>query len=106
PRRGLEQGRVELNDTRARLGLPPLDRVHGGISDRLALVATLPQLEYPRTWPAHVHVAGPLFFELPSEDVAVPEGDEPLVLVAPSTVHDPSGRLLLSALAALADEPV
>jgi len=103
---GLEQGRRELNETRARLGLASLDRVHGGISDRLALVATLPQLEYPRTWPAHVHVVGPLFFELPSEDVAVPEGEEPLVLVAPSTVHDPDARLLRSALAALADEPV
>ncbi|HWV87933.1 MAG TPA: glycosyltransferase, partial [Capillimicrobium sp.] len=41
--RGLELGRRELNETRARLGLPALDRVHGGISDRLALVATFPQ---------------------------------------------------------------
>ncbi len=32
--KGLEQGRGELNDTRARLGLGPLDRVHGGISPR------------------------------------------------------------------------
>src|SRR3712207_4571235 len=54
-RSGLEQGRVELNETRGRLGLPALERVHGGISDRLALVATFPQLEYPRTWPAHAH---------------------------------------------------
>jgi len=29
---GLERGRLELNDTRARLGLPPLAHVHGGIS--------------------------------------------------------------------------
>jgi len=105
-RAGLEQGRVELNETRSRLGLAPLDRVHGGISDRLALVATLPQLEYPRAWPSHVHVVGPLFWELPCEDVEPPPGDEPLVLVAPSTVHDPSGRLLRATLEALADEPV
>ena len=32
----------------ARVGLPPLDDVHGGISRELALVATFPQLEYPR----------------------------------------------------------
>ena len=105
-RNGLEQGRAELNETRARLGLPALDRVHGGISARLAMVATLPQLEYPRAWPSHVHVVGPLFWELPCEDVEVPPGDEPLVLVAPSTVHDPKADLLRATLAALAEEPV
>ena len=46
--RGLEQGRLELNGTRERLGLPPLAHVHGGISRELALIATFPQLEYPR----------------------------------------------------------
>src|SRR3954453_21247333 len=57
---GLRQGRDELNETRARLGLAPVERVHGGISDRLAMVATFPQLEYPRAWPEHVRVIGPL----------------------------------------------
>ncbi len=47
-RGGLEQGREQLNDSRARVGLPPLDHVHGGISRELAIVATFPQLEYPR----------------------------------------------------------
>jgi MGT family glycosyltransferase len=105
-RSGLEQGRVELNETRSRLGLPELDRVHGGLSDRLSLVATFPQLEYPRAWPPHVHVVGPLFWELPADDVELPAGDAPLVLVAPSTVHDPQARLLRSALEGLAGEPV
>ena len=103
---GLEQGRRELNETRERLGLAPLDHVHGGISRQLALVATLPQLEYPRTWPSHVEVVGPLFYELPCEDVELPPGDAPLVLVAPSTVHDPEFRLLRATLAGLADEHV
>jgi MGT family glycosyltransferase len=103
---GLEHGRVELNETRRRLGLAPLERVHGGISDRLAIVATFPQLEYPRAWPRHVHVVGPLAWELPCEDVELPRGDEPLVLVAPSTVHDPDFSLVRSTLAALAGEPV
>jgi MGT family glycosyltransferase len=104
--RGLELGRRELNETRARLGLPELDRVHGGISDRLALVATFPQLEYPRTWPPCTHVVGPLLWEQPFEDVELPPGDAPLVLVAPSTVQDPDHRLLHAAVEGLAGEDV
>lgn len=61
--RGLESGRRALNRTRERVGLAPLDHVHGGTSRELALVATFPQLEYPRRWPAHMHVVGPLMWE-------------------------------------------
>jgi UDP:flavonoid glycosyltransferase YjiC (YdhE family) len=112
--RGLERGRRELNDTRARLGLAPLDHVHNGISRKLALVATFPQLEYPRTWPAHAHVVGPLMWEPPARDVELPGGggssgvapDAPLVLIAPSTAQDSEHRLLRAALRGLADAPV
>ena len=103
---GLERGREELNETRGRLGLPPLAHVHGGISRELCLVATFPQLEYPRAWPAATHVVGPLLWEPPSGDVEVPPGDAPLVLVAPSTSQDRRQRLLRAALAGLADLPV
>jgi UDP:flavonoid glycosyltransferase YjiC (YdhE family) len=103
---GLRRGRDELNETRARLGLGAMERFHGGISERLAVVATLPQLEYPREWPRHVRVTGPLLFELPGEEVAVPEGEGPLVVVAPSTSQDPECELLRAALDALAEEPV
>jgi UDP:flavonoid glycosyltransferase YjiC (YdhE family) len=103
---GLRRGRDELNESRARLGLAPIERFHGGISELLAIVATFPQLEYPRDWPAHVRVTGPLFFELPGEDVTLPEGDGPLVLVAPSTSQDPECELLRLALDGLAEEPV
>jgi UDP:flavonoid glycosyltransferase YjiC (YdhE family) len=106
-RGGLEQGREQLNDSRARVGLPPLDHVHGGISRELALVATFPQLEYPR--PEHepwVKVTGPLMWEQPFGPVEPPPGDDPLVLVAPSTAQDPDHRMLRAALAGLADEPV
>ena len=103
---GLERGREELNETRGRLGLPPLARVHGGISRDLCLVATFPQLEYPRAWPAATHVVGPLLWEPPSGDVELPAGDAPLVLVAPSTSQDRRRRLLRAALAGLADLPV
>src|SRR5215211_4393087 len=81
---GLRRGRRELNETRAALGLAPVEELHGGISRVLALVATLPQLEYPRRWPAEVHVTGPMEFDLPYPEIGLPEGDEPLVLVAPS----------------------
>jgi UDP:flavonoid glycosyltransferase YjiC (YdhE family) len=103
---GLRRGRDELNETRARLGLPPVERFHGGISELLAVVGTYPQLEYPREWPAHVRVTGPLFFELPGDEIEIPEGDGPLVLIAPSTAQDPECELLRVALAGLADEPV
>jgi MGT family glycosyltransferase len=103
---GLRQGRDELNRTRERLGLPPQERLHGGISELLALVATYPQLEYPRRWPAHVRVSGPLFFELPPDRVEIAEGDGPLVLVAPSTAQDPELELLRAALEGLAELPV
>ena len=103
---GLRRGRDELNETRARLGLPPIERFHGGISELLAIVGTFPQLEYPREWPARVCVTGPLFFELPGEEIELPEGAGPLVLIAPSTSQDPECELLRMALAGLADERV
>jgi UDP:flavonoid glycosyltransferase YjiC (YdhE family) len=51
-------------------------------------------------------VTGPLFFELPGEPVSLPGGDEPLVLIAPSTAQDPECELVRVALEGLADEPV
>ncbi len=123
--RGLERGRLELNHTRSQLGLPALEHVHGGISRQLALVATFPQLEYPRTlgqsegggseggWPANTHVVGPLMWEPPADDVELPGGgaagvppDAPLVLVAPSTAQDSQHTLLRAALRGLAHAPV
>jgi UDP:flavonoid glycosyltransferase YjiC (YdhE family) len=103
---GLERGRRELNETRSRLGLPALAHIHGGISRDLCLVATFPALEYPRVWPPVTHVVGPLLWEPPAEDVPLPPGDAPLVLLAPSTSQDRSQRLLRAALEGLADLPV
>jgi UDP:flavonoid glycosyltransferase YjiC (YdhE family) len=104
---GEEKGRVELNDARERLGLPPLSETHGGISRDLAIVATFPQLEYPRPrgWPG-MCVTGPLLWEQPYGDVELPPGNDPLVLVAPSTSQDPDFRLVRAALEGLAGEPV
>jgi UDP:flavonoid glycosyltransferase YjiC (YdhE family) len=126
PRRGLRLGRAELNGVRSRLGLAPLDHLHGGISRKLALVGTFPQLEYPRAWPSHVHVVGPLMWEPPPRDVELPTAsadrapgsarrapgrrdngrEAPLVLIAPSTAQDAEHRLLRAALKGLAGAPV
>jgi UDP:flavonoid glycosyltransferase YjiC (YdhE family) len=103
---GLRQGRDQLNDTRAKLGLAPVARLHGGLSQRLCLVGTFPQLEYPRGWPPGVHVVGPLMWEPPFGEAPKPLGDRPLVLVAPSTAQDPEHRLLRAALAGLGGEPI
>jgi UDP:flavonoid glycosyltransferase YjiC (YdhE family) len=103
---GLERGRREYNDCRARLGLGPLSGVHTGLSRALTLIATLPQLEYPRRWEPWLRVVGPLLWEPPGDHVPPPPGDGPVVLVAPSTAQDPEHRMLRAALAGLAAEPV
>jgi UDP:flavonoid glycosyltransferase YjiC (YdhE family) len=104
---GERRGRRELNGARAQLGLPPLEHVHGGISRRLALIATFPQLEYPRAhWEPWARVTGPLMWEQPFPDTEPPPGSDPLVLVAPSTSQDPGQRMLRAALEGLAGEPV
>jgi MGT family glycosyltransferase len=104
---GLERGRCELNDVRDRVGLPPLAHVHNGTSRELALVASFPQLEYPRAAPPpNVHVVGPLLWEPPTAAVELPPGEDPLVLIAPSTSQDTEHRLLHAALRGLADAPV
>ncbi len=106
--RGQERGRQELNGARTRVGLPELDYPHGGISRELAIVATYPQLEYPRyDREPSVKVTGPLLWEQSYDEPAEPSpGDEPLILVAPSTSQDPGHRMLRAALEGLAGEPV
>jgi MGT family glycosyltransferase len=103
---GLAQGRDQFNESRRRLGLPPLPHVHTGLSRELTLIATFPQLEYPREWPSWARVVGPLMWEPPGERVDPPPGDGPVVLVAPSTAQDREHRLLRAALSGLAQEPV
>ena len=71
---GERRGREELNGARARVGLPPFEHLHGGISRHLALVATFPQLEYPRRWEPWMRVTGPLLWEEPLGDTSRPRG--------------------------------
>ena len=103
---GLRRGRDEMNESRAVVGLPPMDRFHGGISSELALVATFPQLEYPATLAGRGPGDGTDRLRAAAPAGAGPAGDGPLVLVAPSTAQDPGCRLVRVALEALAEEPV
>jgi UDP:flavonoid glycosyltransferase YjiC (YdhE family) len=105
-RRWMPRSHLALNDQRRELGLAPRERLDRPPDEELTLVATLPQLEYPREWPPGVHVVGPMFFEPRHPEPALPGGDYPLVVIAPSTVKDPRSRLLRVALEALASEPV
>lgn len=104
--RWLQASFTALNRHRAALGLAPQARIND-FSGSLNLVATLPELEYPRRWPRETHVVGPLVFDPPEPPGwSAPSGEGPLVVVAPSTVKDPEMRLARIALAALANEPV
>ena len=105
-RAGLERGREDYNACRATLGLPPLQELHPGLSRTLTMVATLPQLEYPREWPSWLRFVGPLMWEPPGEEIQPPPGQGPVVLVAPSTAQDPEHVLLRAALEGLASAPV
>ena len=101
--RGLESGRAELNETRRRLGLPPRDHLHTGLSRQLTIVASFPGLEYPRPSEPATEIIGPLIWEPPTESVALPAGDGPLVLVAPSTAQDPGHKLLRASIIGLGE---
>ena len=105
--RARRRTRVLLNELRAELELAPLERLDGAISESLAMVATFPQLEYPRGWPPHVHVTGPMLFDLPDAGPEPPPGDEPLVVVVASTTGlDSASSFVGLALEALESEPV
>jgi MGT family glycosyltransferase len=100
-RKDLERARVDMNAGRASIGLAPSDSTNGLLSDRLAIVTTLPSLEIERAdWPGHAFVVGPCLWEVPSEPFEPPPGDGPLVMIAPSTAYD-GDRLLAPALGAV-----
>lgn len=100
--RSIQQGLEQRSAARIGIGLPAVDP---GPAARL--IATLPALEVPRPdWPEHAHLVGPLLWE-PTDDVLTPPpGDEPLVMVAPSTAWTGAQGMVESTVAALADAGV
>ncbi|MFV9633302.1 glycosyltransferase [Mycobacterium neumannii] len=79
--RSWRQGIRQRSAARVHIGLPADDP-----GPRRRLIATLPALEVPRPdWPAEAVVVGPLHFEPTSATLAIPPGDGPVVVVAPST---------------------
>ncbi|MEV0462784.1 nucleotide disphospho-sugar-binding domain-containing protein [Nocardia tengchongensis] len=79
--RAVRRGELQREQARESIGLPPQDP---GPTARL--VATLPALEVPRPdWPDNAHLVGPLLWEPTDHILDLPPGDEPLVMVAPST---------------------
>lgn len=79
--RSLREGERQRAAARAGIGLPVQDR-----GPLRRLIATLPALEVPRPdWPAEAVVVGPLHFEPTSAVLPIPDGEGPLVVVAPST---------------------
>jgi MGT family glycosyltransferase len=98
-----------VNAVRARAGVAPLAQVDDLFSrPPLLLAMTAEPLEYPRSdWPASVVMVGPCAFDPPGE---APDWlgaiDRPLVLVSTSSEFQDDGRLVTTALEALADEDV
>ena len=67
------------------------------------MVATFPQLEYPRAWAPGCMSSGRCCGRRrPTGRRAPPPGDGPLVVIAPSTSQDPEQTLLRAALEACA----
>ena len=79
--RSLRAGLRHRAAARVGVGLPPT-----GVDPLRRLIATLPALEVRRPdWPVEAVVVGPLHFEPTGTELALPPGDGPVVVVAPST---------------------
>ncbi len=99
----------QLNAVRSKVGVRPfaaLDEMYTVAP--LLLYMTAEPFEYPRSdWPDSILMVGPCSWEPPAAQPPwLAEVDRPLVLVSTSSEFQDDGRLVSTALAALADEPV
>jgi MGT family glycosyltransferase len=99
---------ARLNDVRAGLDLDPVDATTMFTRPPLLLYLTAEPFEYPRRdWPPNVRMVGPCAWDPPAEPPAwLHEVDRPLLLVTTSSEFQDDGRLVRTALEALASEPV
>jgi UDP:flavonoid glycosyltransferase YjiC (YdhE family) len=97
--RSMRNGLRQREAARSEIGLPAVDP-----GPLRRLIATLPALEVPRPdWPIEAVVVGPLHFEPTTDVLGMPEGDGPVVVVAPSTAT--TGTIGLAELALEALQP-
>jgi UDP:flavonoid glycosyltransferase YjiC (YdhE family) len=95
--RAWRAGLRQRSAVRVEIGLPAADP-----GPLRRLIATLPALEVPRPdWPNEAVIVGPLHFEPTDTVLALPPGDGPVVLVAPSTAKSGARGLAEVALEAL-----
>jgi MGT family glycosyltransferase len=98
-----------LNRVRTGIGLEPLEGA-GELFTRppVLLYLTAEGFDYPRRdWPAGIKMIGPGTWDPPADPPAwLEEVDRPIVLVTTSSEFQDDGRLVTTALEALAGEPV
>jgi MGT family glycosyltransferase len=98
----------QLNGVRAGLGLAPVDATTMFTRPPLLLYMTAEPFEYPRSdWPDSVRLVGPCAWDPPADPPEwLADVRRPLVLVTTSSEFQDDGRLVRTALEALADEDV
>lgn len=100
--------RPRLNPLRISLGLPVLDHAHDLFrKPPLLLYMSAGGFDYPRSdWPSNLVMVGPCAWDPPAEmEPELAKIAEPFVLVTTSSDFQDDGKLVRTALAALAEEP-
>lgn len=100
--RSIAKGTAQRSLARASIGLPARDP---GPAARL--IATIPALEVERPdWPTDAYVVGALLWEPTDHRLAIPAGDGPLVMIAPSTAFTGAEGMVEMALKGLSGRGV
>jgi MGT family glycosyltransferase len=98
-----------FNRLRTEAALPPVEKFDDQyLKSDIFIAFTAEPFEYPRTdWPAQVRLVGPGLWEPPADPPPwLATETRPIVLVTASTAYQQDDKLIATALAALADEPI